>query len=74
MLSRRRFVAGISSGLSLAGFASPCSLLAASPRGAVTEEQRRWLLEVLLKEDQRYDPFAKMLVTSASGGPGYHTT
>ena len=74
MLSRRRFVAGISSGLSLAGFASPYSLLAASPRSAATEEQRRWLLAVLPQEDQRYDPFAKMLVTSASRGPGYHST
>ena len=74
MLSRRRFVAGISSGLSLAGFASPYSLRAASPRSAVTDEQRRWLLAVLPKEDHRYDPFAKMLVTSATGGPGYHST
>ena len=74
MLSRRRFVAGISSGLSLAGFVSPFSLVAASPRTAVTDEQRRWLLAVLPKEDQRYDPFAKMLVTAVSGGPGYHTT
>lgn len=74
MLSRRRFVAGVSFGLSLAGFASPLSIFAASTRTAVTDEQRRWLRAVLPKEDQRYDPFAKMLVTAASAGPGYHTT
>jgi len=74
MLSRRRFVAGISSGLSLAGFASPLRIFAASARTAVTDEQRRWLRAVLPKEDQRYDPFAKMLVTAATAGPGHHTT
>jgi len=74
MLSRRRFVAGVTSGLSLAGLASPFALHAAANKLALPESRRRSLLAALVKEDSRFDPFAKMLVVSASSSPGYHTT
>jgi hypothetical protein len=71
MLSRRRFVAGIASGLSLGGLSWPFALSAASAQSALSDAQRRWLLAVIPEEDRRYDPFAKMLVRSAASGPGH---
>jgi hypothetical protein len=74
MLTRRRFAAGIAAGASLAGFSTPLSLLAAPTRWGISDDQRQRLLALLPAEDQRFDPFAKMLVASAANGPGYHTT
>ena len=74
MLTRRRFAAGIAAGASLAGFSTPLSLLAAPTRWGISDEQRQRLLALLPAEDQRFDPFAKMLVASAADGPGHHTT
>ncbi|SRR6266542_538663 len=68
MLSRRRFVVALASNLGLAGWTWPVSSLAASGRTNLSSAQRRWLLAVLPKEDHRYDPFARMLVTTISDG------
>jgi hypothetical protein len=74
MLTRRRFVGGVVSGLGLAGFAGPHRLFAASARKGLSVAQQKWLLEVLPSQDQKFDPFARMLVSSAASGPGYHST
>ncbi|MBK8000784.1 MAG: hypothetical protein IPK15_19255 [Verrucomicrobia bacterium] len=67
MLSRRRFVAGVGSGLSLAGLmVSPIGATAAAARNALSEERRRYLQATLPLEDRRFDPFAKMLVVPAA--------
>src|SRR5947208_3379960 len=68
MLSRRRFVAGVTWGLG--GLGWPGSTAAAAGRNELSSSQRRWLLAVLPQQDQRYDSFAKMLASSAPGGPG----
>ncbi len=73
MLTRRRFAA-IAAGASLAGFSTPLSLLAVPTRWGISDEQRQRLIALLPTEDQRFDPFAKMLVASAANGPGHHTT
>lgn len=70
MLSRRRFV--LTSSLALGSLAWPVSLQAAGIRG-ISKAQRQWLLAVLPVEDKHYDPFAKLLVTSAANGPKFHT-
>ena len=74
MLSRRRFVAGVASGLTFSGMGWPPDLSAATARHQLPEDRRRSLLAALAKEDSHYDPFAKMIVTSAANSPGYHTT
>ena len=74
MLSRRRFVAGVASGLSLGGLTGPAQLLAASGKFELSEPRRRSLLAALAREDPHYDPFAKMTVAPAASGPGYHAT
>lgn len=67
MLSRRRFVAGVGSGLSLAGWMlSPFGLNAATARNVLSEDRRRYLQATLPLEDRRFDPFAKMLVVPAA--------
>lgn len=72
MRTRRRFVGDVAAGLSLAGFAGPHRLLAASK--GLSPTQQKWLLAILPSHDQKFDPFAKMLVASAANGPGYHST
>ncbi|PYJ01772.1 MAG: hypothetical protein DME25_17505 [Verrucomicrobia bacterium] len=67
MLSRRRFVAAVTWGLG--GLGWPRSTAAAAGRNELSSSQRRWLLAVLPQQDQRYDSFAKMLASSAPGGP-----
>jgi hypothetical protein len=52
-------------------------LLAAPGAGgsdAASVAYRNWLLAVLPREDVNYDPIARLLVSAAEGGPGYHTT
>ncbi len=67
MLSRRRFVAGVGSGLGLAGMMiSPFGAKAAATRNALAEDRRRYLQATLPLEDRRFDPFAKMLVVPAA--------
>ena len=62
------------SGAGSAGFLNPLSLVAASRSSDAATFHLKWLLEILPREDKNYDPIAKMLVSSADGGPGYHTT
>lgn len=64
------------SGAGSVGLLSPWSPwpLAAAPAPETLSTYRKWLLDVLPREDPRYDPIAQMLVSSADGGPGYHTT
>ncbi len=75
MLSRRRFVTGVASGVTLSGMTWPLDLNAATAaRQQLANDRRSSLLAALAKEDSKYDPFAKMLVASAADGPGYHTS
>ncbi len=48
--------------------------MSAAPASEATSHYLKWLLDVLPFEDKNFDPIAKMLVSSADGGPGYHTT
>jgi hypothetical protein len=74
MRSRRTFLAALMSGAGSVGFLRPFSLGASTPGSTAANSQTKWLLTVLPQEDKNYDPIAKMLVSSADGGPGYHTT
>ena len=61
------------SGAGSVGFLHPWSL-GATAGSAASSFRLKWLLDVLPREDKNFDPIAKMLVSSADGGPGYHTT
>lgn len=71
MFSRRRFVTEAASALTLAGLVSPLALSAAAGRNALSTGRRQSLLAALLKEDHRYDPLAKLLVSSTTTHPEY---
>lgn len=72
MLTRRNFVAGLAAGASLASF--PFIQTAAAASRSLSTAQLRWLLAALPAEDQKFDPFAKMLVASAANSSGHHST
>lgn len=70
MLTRRQFNHRLLAGLAFAGAGIPFTTHAAS-RFAISRTQRDWLLSTLPAEDQKFDPFAKMLVASAANNPGH---
>jgi hypothetical protein len=72
MLTRRRFVAGLAVGAGIAGIPFPGVALGAGR--SLASAQLKRLQAALPSEDQKFDPFAKMLVASAADGPGYHST
>ena len=69
MLSRRQFNRILLAGFACAGVGAPSAVRAAS-RLAIGSGHRDWLLAVLPEVDRRFDPFAKMLVASASDVSG----
>lgn len=69
MLSRRRFV--LTTGLALSSCCWLPSARAAAGIPTLSDAQRRWLLAVLPNYDRRFDPLAKMLVTSPTDEPGH---
>jgi hypothetical protein len=74
MRSRRTFLAALMSGAGSVGLFHPFSLRAGPSGSAAASAHAKWLLTVLPRDDKNYDPIAQMLVSSADGGPGYHTT
>ena len=73
MLSRRSFIAGLGSGLTLgvplpSRAASPSRVSARATLPALSPVQQGWLREVLPAYDRKYDPFARMLVVVAKEG------
>ena len=61
-------MAAVGSGLGAGGLAWSFATPTAFGRTEVSSSQQRWLLAILPRIDKRYDPLARMLVTSATGG------
>lgn len=73
MLSRRQFNHRVLAGLAFVGAGFPFATHAAS-RLAISRTKIDWLLSTLPNEDQRFDPFAKMLVATKADGHSDRST
>lgn len=70
-LTRRRFVAGLAAGIGLSSITPlHCALSAVRPP---RPSQRHWLQAVLPSVDQKFDPFARLLVARSDDSPDSHT-
>ncbi len=75
MRSRRSFLSTLATGGSSAALLGPWMPWTAAAAGPEARSAyRKWLLDVLPREDRTYDPLAHMLVSAADAAAGHHST